>query len=37
VATVERLVQVIRQELAALQRNEMIISRLQTAPAPLTD
>jgi hypothetical protein len=37
VVTVERLAQVIRQELSAPQRNEMIISRLQTAPAPLAD
>jgi hypothetical protein len=35
--TVERLAQVIRQELAAPERDEMIISRLQTTPAPLAD
>ena len=37
VVTVERLAQVIRQELSAPQRDEMILSRLQTAPAPLAD
>ena len=37
VVTVERLAQVIRQELAAPERDEMIISRLQTTPAPLAD
>lgn len=37
VVTVERLAQVVRDELSAPARNEMIISRLQTAPAPLAD